>query len=143
MSTEGTQHQEKDATVVDMLAGLMQGRFIDEATQKFRVLVKEMTRTAEVTGGKPKGKFVITVNMTLDRDNFMLEPLATAVPPKQASALTIMYATPDGRLTKTPQPSAQHALPLSTEPREVKDVSTRTDVRDVRDIRERAANADR
>jgi hypothetical protein len=117
----------KDATIVDTLAGLMQGRFVEEATEQMRVLVKEMNRCAEVGGGKPKGKLVITINLTLDRGIFALEPSAKTVSPSPARALTIMYSTADGRLQKNAPPSQQHSLPLS----ESKDVSTNTDVRDI------------
>jgi hypothetical protein len=117
----------QDATIIDTLAGLLQGRFAEEATEQMRGLVKEMNRCAEVGGGKPKGKLVITINLHLDRGIYALEPSVKATSPSPARALTIMYSTPDGRLVKNAPPSPQHSLPLS----ESKDVSTTTDVRDV------------
>lgn len=125
---------EQDATIIDVLGGLGQGRFVEEATAKLRELVKEINRVAEVGGGKPKGKIILSLTLGLDRGIFDVEPSIKITTPATVRARTIMYSTPDGRLTKNDFRQGQLAL------EEAKDVSTRAAVRDVRDFRAAAAN---
>jgi hypothetical protein len=61
------------ATFANMLVGLGQGRFHDEATEALQTLVKEMNRVAD-SGGKPKGKLTVTLALKLDRGVFELDP---------------------------------------------------------------------
>lgn len=118
-------------TILDTLHGIAQGRFVREVTEQMQALVKEMNRVAELGGGKPKGKLVLTLNLALDRGIMSVEPAIKITTPNPIRALTIMYPTADGRLTKND--TRQGMLALG----EGKDVSTRVDVRD---IRERQAN---
>lgn len=128
---------QQEETLVDTLKGIAQGRFVEEATDQMRTLVKEMNRVASIGGGKPKGKLVITLNLTLDRNVFDLEPSIRVTTPAAVRARTVMFSTADGRLLKQAPPSPQQQLALGEGQRDVKDVSTRADVRD---IRERQAN---
>jgi hypothetical protein len=88
------------ASLANVLVGLGQGRFHDEATEALQRLVKEMNRVAEAGGGKPKGKLVITLDLMLDRGIFELNPGVKVTTPATVRARTIMFSTPDGQLSK-------------------------------------------
>lgn len=115
----------QEYSLAEVLKQLAQGRFHDEATAALSGLVKEMMRVADISGGKPKGAFVLTIKMSLDRGILDLDPAVKVTAPATVRARTIMYPSPDGRLRRND--INQTALALS----ESRDVST-TDVRDIR-----------
>lgn len=95
MANDGVQ-----ATFADMLLGLAQGRFHEELTDEMRKLVKAMNRTLEVSGGKPKGKLVLTIDLMLDRGIYDLAANIRVTTPAPTRQRTVMYSTPDGALSK-------------------------------------------
>jgi hypothetical protein len=129
------------ASLSDLLLEISQGRFHEEATAALTQLVKEMNRVADVGGGKPKGKLVLTINFMMDRGIMEVDPGVKITTPATPRARVIMYTTPDGRLSKND--TRQGMLDLDT----AKDVSTAgavrevDDVRSIREIRDRSAPA--
>jgi len=114
-----------DLTFADLIRSLGSGRFHDEATEGLSMLVKEMTRVAESSGGKPKGQLTLTIKLQLDRGVMDLDPSITIKTPATVRARTLMYPSADGRLTRND--TRQGMLELEA----AKDVSTVTDIRSV------------
>lgn len=87
-------------SLADVLLALGNGSFHEEATEALSSLVKELARVAEASGGKPKGKLVLTINFQLDRGIMDVDPSVKVTQPATVRARTIMYPAPDGRLSK-------------------------------------------
>ncbi len=115
----------QEYSLAEVLKAIAQGRFHDEATQALGALVKDMMRVADISGGKPKGTFVLTLKMSLDRGILELDPAVKVTAPATIRARTIMYPDKNGRLSRNDISQTQLALAES------RDVST-TDVRDIR-----------
>jgi hypothetical protein len=120
---------DQDQAFSGFIEGLSRGSLNDEATDQLRELVKEMTRIAETSGGKPKGKLVLTINLMLDRGIMDVDPKLTVTRPTPVRARSVMYALADGRLSKNDV--RQNELALSSGG--VKDGTP--DVKDIRTAR--------
>ena len=89
-----------EAMFSDFVRTMTRGALDEEATAEMQELVKEMTRIAETSGGKPKGKLVLTVNFSLDRGVMDVDAKVTIARPARVRARTIMYPQRDGSLSK-------------------------------------------
>lgn len=89
-------------SVTDALSVLEGGAFDADLSATYRDLVQQMQQAAEDNGGKAKvnGKIVITLTLSLENDVFDLIADAKATPPKRVPRRTVMYATPDGTLSR-------------------------------------------
>jgi hypothetical protein len=117
----------QERSLAQVLKELGGGSFHREASEALATLVKEMWRVAEAAGGKPKGKLVLTLNLSLDRGIMDLDPSVKVTTPATIRARTIMYPGPDGRLSRND--FRQGALALEN----ARDVST-APVRDIRSV---------
>lgn len=106
----------------EFIRSISSGAFHDEATEALKTVVREIVRVAEASGGKPKGKLVLTINMQMDRGVMDVNPDVKITTPSTVRARSIMYPTRDGGLSRTDQ--RQLALP-----------GVRDAMPDVRDIR--------
>lgn len=121
------QQEGQEPSFAQMLRDLGGGSFHREATEALASLVKEMWRVAEATGGKPKGTFDLKIKFVLDRGIMDVDPAVKITAPATVRARTIMYPTPDGRLSRNDLRQGQLALEGA------RDVST-APVRDIRSV---------
>lgn len=97
-------------TFADFLKGVGRGEINEEATELLHQLIKEVERIAATSGGKPKGKIVITLQAQSDRGMIDISTDVKATMPSKVRAREVMYATRDGRLTKHDPRQTQLAL---------------------------------
>lgn len=82
------------------LAGVHEGSFHEELTEKLTDLVGRMSNEFQDNGGKPKAKITITLDMKLDGGVFEITPDVKIKEPPRARSKAVFWATPDNRLTK-------------------------------------------
>lgn len=108
------------ATFTEFVAQLEDGQVQADATDQLKELVEAMHRRAETTGGKPKGKLTLTVDLKLDDGVFEVNANIAVKAPTAVRRRSILYRAPDGGLSaNNPR---QLDLGITGPP---KDVSTR------------------
>lgn len=111
----------KPLMFADFLRDVESGRLHADATQQLKELVHEMRQLALATGGKPKGKVMIVLDVKLDGGVFEVLGDVRVTSPKQPRERSIFYATRGDQLSVVNP--AQQELAIETGP--PKDVTAR------------------
>jgi len=114
---------EGNTQFTDFLETVSDGDLTHELTDRLRAIVREMSETHRNTGGKPKARLTLTIDLKLDGGIFEIVADVTVKPPKPNRARSIFYETPDAIL------SANNPKQLSL-PMETRNVAT--SIRDLR-----------
>lgn len=134
-------NQQTPETFATMLARMNGGIIDEQATRELKKLVDELTQAARNTGGKPKGKLVLTINFKLDRGAMDVEAKTIMTGPAKELTRAIMYPTRDGLLSEND--TRQYSFDMAGKAH--KDVSTpgASNIRslpDFKDIKSAQAN---
>lgn len=93
-----------------LLHAISDGTFMAEVSDRVAELTKDMTKLAEATGGKHKGKVTISVEFLLDRGVYEVTADVMVREPKRVRGRSFLYGLPGGGLS--PQNPNQLSLPL-------------------------------
>lgn len=124
--------QKDPNTIAELICDIDGGNFQEGATEKLAQLVRTMKERERNSGGKPKGKIVVALNLTLDRGMIEITGDVKVTEPSTVHGRTFMYGTDQGALVK--EDPRQHALALEAPVRDGV-----PDLRSVRGGRDRAA----
>jgi hypothetical protein len=85
--------------IAELIADAAHGEINEDATKELKTLVSEMQRLAPIVG-KPKGKLVLTIDITLDRGTFDTQVSTRITMPAKVKPRAFLFPTKDGFLSE-------------------------------------------